>query len=173
MVRGTRRTYVYCKCSDGCRMVIQYGLENEKLVREAKNEHEHGRDARADIRAIASKAQPPAAALVKWSLEHPVQTRRQYAKTPQKEDKIPEVLAYVKELQARQARASWQFKVLQVDDATGIICFTADFYIAQLLKHWDMLVKHGFPLACDGTHNISNSDIKLIALSPAHPPKQH
>ena len=115
---------MYCKCSDGCRMVIQYGLENEKLVREAKNEHEHGRDARADIRAIASKAQPPAAALVKWSLEHPkdrlplrqqVQTRRQYAKTPQKEDKIPEVLAYVKELQARQARASWQFQVLQVE----------------------------------------------------------
>ena len=38
LVKRTSRTYVYCRCSEGCPMVVQYGLENGKLVREGKNE---------------------------------------------------------------------------------------------------------------------------------------
>ena len=36
LVKRPSRTYVYCRCSEKCRMVVQYGSEDGKLVREGK-----------------------------------------------------------------------------------------------------------------------------------------
>ena len=42
------------------------------------------------------------------------------------------------------------------------------------MEHWDTLMEHGLCLACDGTHDISNSRIKLIAVGwlAQHVPRQ-
>ncbi|CAE7338928.1 unnamed protein product [Symbiodinium sp. CCMP2592] len=152
-VKRPGRTYVYCRCSDGCPMVVQYGSENGKLVREAKNEHQHAADVRADIRNIASQPERAGAALVEWSIA-PARV----------EDKIPEVLAYVQSIKDRQATEPWHCRVLEVDDSAGIFCFTTDFYVSLLMEHWETLMEHGLRVACDGTHAISNSGIKLIAV---------
>ena len=47
---------------------------------------------------------------------------------------------------------------------SGSMCLSTDFYIGRLLAKWDCLKQHGLRLACDGTHSISNSGIKMIAL---------
>ena len=53
-------------------------------------------------------------------------------------------------------------------------CFTTDFYVSLLMEHWDTLMEHGLRLACDGTHDIPNSRIKLIAVGwlAQHVPRQ-
>ena len=183
LVKRTSRTYVYCRCSEGCPMVVQYGSENGKLVREGKNEHQHAADVRADIRSIASRPERAGAALVEWSIAHPdgklparqqVHTRKQYTRPARVEDKIPEVLAYVESIKAREATEPWHCRVLEVEESAGIFCFTTDFYLSLLVEHWETLMEHGLRLACDGTHDISNSRIKLIAVGwlAQHVPRQ-
>ena len=182
-VKRPGRIYVYCRCSAGCPMVVQYGSENGKLVREGKHEHQHAADVRADIRNIASQPERPGAALVEWSIAHPdgklpkrqqVQTRKQYTRRARVEDKIPEVLAYVQSIKDREATQPWHCRVLEVEESAGIFCFTTDFYVSLLVEHWETLMEHGLRLACDGTHDISNSRIKLIAVGwlAQHMPRQ-
>eukprot|EP00439_Symbiodinium_sp_Y106_P006231 s4523_g1.t1 len=115
----------------------------------------------------------PGAALVEWSIAHPdgklparqqVHTRKQYTRPARVEDKIPEVLAYMESIKAREATEPWHCRVLEVEESAGIFCFTTDFYVSLLVEHWETLMEHGLRLACDGTHDISNSRIKLIAV---------
>ena len=83
------------------------------------------------------------------------------------EDKIPEVLAYMESIKAREATQPWYCRVLEVEESASIFCFTTDFYVSLLVEHWETLMEHGLRLACDGTHDISNSRIKLIAVGLA------
>ncbi|CAE6943201.1 unnamed protein product [Symbiodinium natans] len=183
LVKRPSRTYVYCRCSEKCRMVVQYGSEDGKLVREGKDEHRHGEDVRGEIRSIASQPQRAAAALVEWSIAHPdgnlparqqIQTRKQYTRSARVEDKIVEVLGYVQSVKERGATEPWHCRVLEVDESAGIFCYTTDFYVSLLVEHWETLMEHGLRLACDGTHDISNSRIKLIAVGwlAQHVPRQ-
>ena len=138
---------------------------------------------RADIRSIASRPERAGAALVEWSIAHPdgklpvrqqVHTRKQYTRPARVEDKIPEVLAYMESIKAREATEPWHCRVLEVEESAGIFCFTTDFYVSLLVEHWEILMEHGLRLACDGTHDISNSRIKLIAVGwlAQHVPRQ-
>ena len=175
LVRENDRTYIYCRCQHGCKMVVQYRVDANagRLIREAKNEHELKPDIRADIRATAAQAENAAAALVQFSMDNPdkdlprrdqVQNRKNYMKPLQMEDKVPQVLEFAEALKKEEGRTSWGYRVLDIDKAAGIMCLSTDFYMGRLLANWEALKQHGLRLACDGTHNISNSRIKLIAL---------
>ena len=175
LVREKDRTYIYCRCQDGCKMVVQYRVDANAgtLIREGKNEHELKPDMRADIRATAAQAENAAAALVQFSMANPgkdlsrrdqVQTRKSYIKPKQMEDKIPHVLEFAEALKDEEGRNSWGYRVLDIDKDAGIMCLSTDFYIGRLLANWDGLKQHGLRFACDGTHSISNSGIKMIAL---------
>ena len=48
--------------------------------------------------------------------------------------------------------------------AQGIICFSSGVYINIFRRHQGAIQQHGLRLACDATHDVSNSKVKLFAL---------
>ena len=177
-VHKKTHSYVYCKCGQQppCGMVVKYTLLDEVVRRESKREHTLGRNPRQTVHELAGVASKPAASLLAWSQDNPdaadsdMPTRQQISRRKslqlvrQSESSIEEVKALVEHLKKRQVTKEWEFEILAEDLTQGLLCFSSKFYMDLLEQQKDAITQHGLRLACDATHEISNSRVKLFAL---------
>ena len=157
-------------------MVVKYTLPGQTVRRESKYDHALTGSLREVVREVADLPSSAAASLVSWSQENPeaaeseMPTRRQVSRRKslqrarQGESSIEEVQALVAHLQEREVDKEWQFEILAEDLAQGIICFSSGVYINIFRRHQGAIQQHGWRLACDATHDVSNSNVKLFAL---------
>ena len=177
-VHKKTHSYVYCKCGQQppCGMVVKYTLLDEVVRRESKREHTLGRNPRQTVHELAGVASKPAASLLAWSQDNPdaadsdMPTRQQISRRKslqlvrQSESSIEEVKALVEHLKKRQVTKEWEFEILAEDLTQGLLCFSSKFFVDLLEQQKDAITQHGLRLACDATHEISNSRVKLFAL---------
>ncbi|CAE7944072.1 swnK, partial [Symbiodinium necroappetens] len=128
------------------------------------------------IHAVAGVASKPAASLVAWSQDNPdaadsdMPTRQQISRRKslqlvrQSESSIEEVKALVEHLKKRQVTKEWEFEILAEDLTQGLLCFSSKFYMDLFEQQKNAITQHGLRLACDATHEISNSKVKRFAL---------
>ena len=80
------------------------------------------------------------------------------------EDSIANVQALISQLRQRDRSKDWQLEVLGEDMEQGLLCFSSGFYVRIYQKIKEKIAEHGFRLACDATHDISISKVKLFVL---------